>query len=57
MSNINVISDATSSIGRFKISGTIIGIGTATNNVDAAKSVNQALDTLMTNLKKDRSQF
>jgi PKD repeat protein len=51
ITNVTVISDATSLIGRFRISGTITGTGQAADNVQAAISVNQALDALMVQLK------
>jgi PKD repeat protein len=43
--------DANGTIKRFKITGTISGVGKATDNASAALSVNTALDRLMTQLK------
>jgi len=54
MTNVTVTSEAGSIIRRFRIAGTITGDGNASNNADAAQSVNQALDTLMTLLGNDQ---
>lgn len=53
MTNVTVTGEATSLIARFRISGTITGSGTATNNTEVAISVNLALDTLLTLLYND----
>lgn len=55
LTNITVSSDAASIIGRFRISGTITGTGTAVNNPAAALTVNQALDGLLNQLKNNQS--
>ncbi|MEZ5082389.1 MAG: collagenase [Bacteroidales bacterium] len=54
MSEVAVTLDASSIISRFRISGIITGTEPASNLTDAAIKANEALDTLLVQLKSDQ---